>query len=120
MQSVLGTISAHHLFNWRHATGQNIEQTVNAFLTANDAVLSRLVEGPRGAMILSMVPGDSESGAIYLYDRQKCDMYMLCFDNVFDDQFSAEAFDLTFAEYDLFRYVDRPSLLVEEHELAQA
>ena len=120
MQGALGPISAHHLFNWRQVTGQNIDQTVNTFLTVGEAVLSRLIQGPRGAMILSMVPGDTESGAIYVYDRRRGDVYMLCFDDVLDDQFSAEAFDRVFAEYDLFRYVDQPGLLIEERELAQA
>lgn len=120
MQGALGTITAHHLFNWRQITGHNIDQTVNAFLAAGEAVLSRLIEGPRGAIILSMVPGDAESGAIYLYDRLKGDIYMLCFDNALDDQFSAEAFDQTFADYDLFRYVEQPNLLTDGPELAQA
>ncbi|MFC5862054.1 hypothetical protein ACFPT7_07100 [Acidicapsa dinghuensis] len=120
MNGPFGTLSAHHLLNWRHAIGHNIEQTVSAFLTTGEAVLSRLIQGPRGAMILSMVPGDAESGAIYVYDRQSGDMFMLSFDDIYDDRFSAEAFDLTFKMYDLFRFVDRPELLIEERELAEA
>ena len=120
MHGPLGTISTHHLFNWSQLTGHNIDQTVDMFLTVSEAVLSRLIEGPHGAMILSMVPGDAESGAIYVYDRRQGDMYMLCFDNVLDDQFTAEAFDQTFTEYDLFRFVDDPNLLIEYDDLAQA
>jgi hypothetical protein len=120
MQGSLGTISAHHLFNWRQQTGHDIQQTVDAFLTVSEAVLSRLIQGPRGAMILSMVPGDEASGAIYVYDRQLGDLYMLCFDRGEEDQFTAAKFDETFTEYDLFRYVDRPDLLREEPDLAQA
>ena len=120
MNGPLGTLSAHHLSNWRQATGHNIEQTVDAFLTAGEAVLSRLIQGPRGAMILSMVPGDAESGAIYVYDRHSGDMFMLCFDNAYDDQFSAEAFDMTFKVYDLFRFVAQPELLIEDREIAEA
>ena len=120
MNGPLGALSAHQLFNWRQVTGHSIEQTVNAFLTAGEAVLSRLIQGPRGEMILSMVPGDAESGAIYVYDRQSGDMFMLSFDDAYDDQFSAEAFDMTFKTYDLFRFVAQPELLIEDREIAEA
>jgi hypothetical protein len=120
MQSSLGTMSPHHLFNWREYIGRSPQRTVDAFLTVSEAVVARWIQGPRGLMLLPMVPGNPASGAIYVFDRERGDWYMLCFDDGLDDQFTPERFDETFAEYDLFRYIDQPGLLSEKAHLGDA
>lgn len=120
MQLSFGTMTAHHMFNWRDYTGANPQQTLEAFLSVSEAVLGRLIQTPRGLMVVPMVPGEEASGAIYVYDRHRGDWYMLCFDDFDDSHFTAEAFERAFAEYDLFRFVEHPELLIQQPPLAEA
>lgn len=120
MQLSLGNMTAHRIFNWRNFTGANLQQTLSAFLSVSEAVLGRLIQGPRGLLILPMVPGESASGAIYVYDRQRGDWYMLCFDDFDDSHFTTETFEKAFADYELFRFVEHPELLTGQPRLAEA
>jgi hypothetical protein len=45
--------------------------------------------------------------------------YMLTFEGC-EDQFTSEKFDRTFSEYDLFRLVEQPGLLLSEIQPANA
>lgn len=120
MQSRSGNVTAHHMFNWRNYTGANTKHTLDAFLSAGEAVLGRLIQTPRGMLVLPMVPGDDASGAIYVYDRHRGDWYMLCFDELDDSHLTTELFDQVFAEYDLFRFVEHPELLAAQPRPAEA
>ena len=66
-----------------------------------------------------MVPDNTASGAIYVFDRLRNDWYMLSFEGC-EDQFTSEKFDRAFSEYDLFRLVEQPSLLLSESHPARA
>ena len=66
-----------------------------------------------------MVPGDDASGAIYVFDRRRDQWYMLSFEQC-EDRFSSEMFDRTFSEYDLFRLIEQPGLLISELQPANA
>jgi hypothetical protein len=66
-----------------------------------------------------VVPDNDESGAIYLLDRMHDQWYMLTFEGC-EDQFTSEKFDRAFSEYDLFRLVEQPGLLLSELQLANA
>ena len=120
MQITSRTMTAHHMFNWRNYTGANVEQTLNAFLSVSEAVLGRVIQSPKGMLVLPMVPGDDASGAIYLYDRQRCDWYMLCFDDLDDSHLTADSFEQLLAEFDLFRFVEHPELLADYPKPAEA
>ena len=120
MQLSLGKMTAHRMFNWRDYTGSNPEQTLAAFLSVSEAVLGRLVQTPRGMMVVPMVPGDEASGAIYIYDRYRGDWYMLGFEDFDDSHFTSEDFEKAFREYDLFRFVEHPELLIYQSQLAEA
>ena len=62
---------------------------------------------------------DSVSGAIYVFDRQRDDWYMLSFEGC-EDRFTSELFDRVFSEYKLFSYVEQPGLLLSQLQLAVA
>jgi hypothetical protein len=47
------------------------------------------------------------------------DWYMLSFEGC-EDQFTSEKFDRAFSEYDLFRLVEQPGLLLSEFQPATA
>jgi hypothetical protein len=65
------------------------------------------------------VPDDGASGAIYVFDRQREQWYMLSFEEC-EDQFTSEKFDRVFSEYDLFRVVEQPGLLLSQLPAASA
>ena len=69
--------------------------------------------------ILQMVPDDHASGAIYVFDRQHDQWYMLSFEEC-EDRFTPEKFDRAFSNYDLFRLVEQPCLLISELQPANA
>ncbi len=119
MSRSLGKMLAYHLFDWREYAGTTIQQTVAAFLKLGEADAARWIQTPKGVMLLQMAPGDPESGAIYVYDRQREAWYMLSFEGC-EDQFTSEKFDRVFSEYKLFSYVEQPGLLLSQMQSAAA
>jgi hypothetical protein len=84
-----------------------------------EAIATRWVQTAKGVLLLQMVPDNSESGVIYVFDRQREQWYMLSFEGC-EDQFTTEKFDRAFSEYDLFRLVEQPGLLLTEFQPANA
>lgn len=119
MQASLGKMSAYKLFNWRDRAAGSVEQNVAAFLEVGEAIATRWVQTRKGILLLQMVPDDAASGAIYLFDRLRDQWYMLSFEHC-EDQFTSEKFDRAFSEYDLFRLVEQPGLLLTEFQPANA
>ena len=119
MQSSLGKMSAYKILDWQDRAASSIEQTVAAFLEIGEAIATRWIQTAKGVLLLQMVPGDSASGAIYVFDRQRDQWYMVSFEEC-EDRFTAEKFDRAFSEYDLFRLVEQPGLLVSELQPANA
>ncbi len=119
MQRSLGKMSAYKMFNWGNRAAASIQQTVSTFLEVGEAIATRWVQTPKGVLLLQMVPDNTASGAIYVFDRQRSDWYMLSFEGC-EDQFTSEEFDRVFAEYKLFSYVDQPGLLLAQLQSANA
>jgi hypothetical protein len=111
MQPSLGQMSAYKMFNWQDRAASSLEQTIAAFLEIGEAIATRWIQTSKGVLLLQVVPEDPASGAIYVFDRQRDDWYMLSFEGC-EDQFTSEKFDRAFSEYNLFRYVEQPSLLL--------
>jgi hypothetical protein len=104
-------MSAYKLFNWQDRAANSLEQTIAAFLEIGEAIATRWIQTSKGVLLLQMVPEDKASGAIYVLDRERDDWFMLSFEGC-EDQFTSEEFDRVFSEYDLFRYVEQPGLLL--------
>jgi hypothetical protein len=119
MQPSLGKISAYKMFNWRDHAASSIEQTVAAFLELGEAIATRWVQTAKGVLLLQMVPDNSESGAIYLFDRLQEEWFLVSFEEC-EDRFTSAKFDRAFSEYDLFRLVEQPGLLLTEFQPANA
>lgn len=115
----LGKMSACKMFGCRDDAVGSIEQIVAAFLELGEAIATRWIETRKGVLLLQMVPDDSESGAIYVFDRQREQWYWVTFDEC-ECEFTSEKFDRAFSEYDLFRLVEQPSLLLTEIQSANA
>lgn len=110
MKPSLGKMSAYKMFNWQDREASSLEQIVAAFLEIGEAIATRWIQTSKGVLLLQMVPEDRASGAIYVFDRQRDDWYMLSFEGC-EDRFTSEEFDRVFSEYNLFRYAEQPGLL---------
>ncbi len=119
MQRSLGKMSVYHLFDWRNCANDTIQHTVTAFLNLGEAIAARWIQTPKGVMLLQMAPDNPESGAVYIFDRQRENWYMLSFEEC-EDCFSPEKFDLAFSEYKFFSYVEQPGLLLAQMQPAHA
>jgi hypothetical protein len=119
VQPSLGRMSAYKILDWQDRAASSIEQTVAAFLEIGEAIATRWIQTAKGVLLLQMVPGDDASGAIYVFDRRRDQWYMLSFEEC-EDRFTSEKFDRAFSEYDLFRLVEQPSLVISELQPANA
>jgi hypothetical protein len=113
MQTSLGKMSVYKMFNWSDQAAGSVEETIAAFLELGEAVATRWIETRKGVLLLQIVLDDVGSGAIYVFDRLREQWYMLSFEGC-EDQFTSEKFDRAFSEYDLFRVVEQPGLLLSE------
>jgi hypothetical protein len=65
---------------------------------------------PKGILLMPVAPENPASGAIYVYDRQRQEFFLLSFDGP-DDNLTAQDFAQLFLEYNLLQYAERPALL---------
>jgi len=90
-------------------------EAVDALIAATEkAQIVRWIEFPTAVLLFLVVPGDSQSGAFYVFDRRAGTWLWLDFD---DDQYggySTGDFDLLVCEYDFLSLVERPGLLSAE------
>jgi hypothetical protein len=109
-----GAIHFHRLFSLQQLAICNCEpftdRIIRKFLEIGEAVTARWIEMPRGILLLQMVPGRSDTGAIYLYDRQQEVFYLIGFDGP-EDNLTLEEFSELLSEYRLIQYVEQPSLI---------
>ena len=87
-------------------------EAIDALIAATEkAQVVRWIEFPTAVLLFLVVPGDSQSGAFYVFDRRACTWLWLDFE---DDQYggyTASDFDLLVREYDFLSLVERPGLL---------
>lgn len=110
-QRTLGRISAVRLFPSGLPSTRTSQQVVTSFLNATESVAHRWIESRKGILVLAMVPFDSASGAIYVYDRQRDMWYMLSFEEM-DSLFTLELFKQIYKEYRLHEYMIQPGLVL--------
>jgi hypothetical protein len=78
------------------------DKAIVGFARKAEARLARWLDFAKGALLFLMVPGDSESGAFYIYDRDRLSFYPLSlaiegrYGGFREDEFEslAKAFDL--------------------------
>jgi hypothetical protein len=97
-----------------------VEHVIKTFLHVGDAVAERWIEMPKGILLLQSIPGRSDSGAIYLYDRVRQVFFFVNFADGRDDSFTAAEFDDLVNEYDLVRFASRPGGLLAQTRFAAA
>jgi hypothetical protein len=89
----------------------NIAHVVKVFLTIGDGVAARWIEMPKCVLLLQTVAGIPESGAIYLYDRERHQFYLAVFEQGREDALTTTEFEQLVAEYDLLGYIENRSNL---------
>jgi hypothetical protein len=91
----------------------NIAHVVKVFLAIGDGIAARLIEMPKCLLLLQTVAGNAESGAIYLYDRERRYFYLGVFEQGRDDDaLTTTEFEELVTEYDLLGYVENPRNLM--------
>lgn len=90
----------------------NIAHVVKVFLTIGDGVAARWIEMPKCVLLLQTVAGIPESGAIYLYDRERYQFYLAVFEQGREDALTTTEFEQLVAEYDLLGYIENRSNLI--------
>jgi len=110
-----GSMFFHRLFSAQEiGLGTNAAQfttaVISQFLKIGEAVAARWIEMPQGVLILQIIAGRADSGAIYFYDRKQQIFYMIAFDGP-DDNLTLEDFNQLLVEYDLIRFAEHPNLI---------
>lgn len=119
MHHSLGKMTVYHQFSWREQPCDSIQQIVAAFLRIGEATAIRWIETSKGILLLQAAPENPASGAIYIFDRQREEWYLLSFEGC-EDQFTSESFDRIYSEYQLFTYVEEPGRLLAQIHSAHA
>lgn len=86
----------------------NIAHVVKVFLAIGEGVAARWIEMPKCVLLLQTVAGIPESGAIYLYDRQRHQFYLAVFEQGREDALTTTEFEQLVTEYDLLGYIENP------------
>jgi hypothetical protein len=114
MERSRGNITIHHMWSVKDMGIGNpephVDRVIRVFLTIGEAVAARWIQMPKAILLLQMAPENAASGAIYLYDRQRQDFYMLSFEGA-DDNLTLEEFSQLISEYKLLRFAEQPELL---------
>jgi hypothetical protein len=109
-----GPVSFHPLFTAEDIglrKDASVEHAIKVFLYIGEAIASRWVQMPKGVLLLQAVPDNPQSGAIYLYDRERQIFYFACFDKGCDDSLSVAEFEQLVTEYDLVSWTANPARL---------
>ena len=98
----------------------NIAHVVKVFLALGDGVAARWIEMPKCVLLLQSVAGIPDSGAIYLYDRERHQFYLAVFEQGREDALTTTEFEQLVAEYDLLGYIENRSSLTTLSPAGQA
>ena len=88
------------------------EPAVEALLAAaENAHPARWIEFASSILLFAIIPGDPDSGALYVFDRKTGVWFWIDFEDEQYGGYSVSDFDLLFHEYDILTLVERPALL---------
>ena len=116
---MFGTMNATPVLDLRSAPQEianSTDRAVARLLEVTDHPrIERWTQFPKAVLVFLVVPGDPESGALYVYDRRAKVWYWIDFN---DDQFGGYAvadFDRLVRECHFFDLVEQPSVLVKKN-----
>lgn len=88
-----------------------VEEASRGLAQAAEAEIVRWVQFPAGVLFFTLVSGDPESGALYVFDRKAGVFYWLNFDDRKWGGYSIEDYRVLVREHDLTALAQRPALL---------
>jgi hypothetical protein len=88
-----------------------IEEASNGLARVAEAQIVRWVQFPAGALFFTLVPGDPESGALYVLDRKTGTLYWLNFDDQKWGGYSLDDYEALVRQHKLTALAQRPWLL---------
>ena len=91
--------------------GASVEHAIKVFLYIGEAIASRWIQMPKGVLLLQSVPDNPQSGAIYLYDRERQTFYLVVFEHGRDDCLTTAEFEQLVVEYNLLSWAANPDVL---------
>lgn len=106
---MFGQMKAHPLLR---IDTKSADQEIGALLKLTEnAEPVRWIEFPNSILVLVTVPGEPDSGALYVLDRRTGTWFWLDFEDEQYSGYSIDDFDLLVHEYDFLSLVERPGLL---------
>ena len=89
----------------------DLEESVMELIKVTDNVeIVRWIEFPNSLLLFLLVPGDPESGAVYVLDRKKGTWYSVDFEDEQFSGYSVEEFEMLLKECRFLDLVERPGL----------
>lgn len=107
-----GAMTATPLFASSLPAPRTPSAVVRSFLDVAEGFAHRWIDTRKGILLLQMTPYTTDTGSIYIYDRDRDFWYRLSFEQI-DDTFTVESFEQAYAEYRLAAYVGQPGLLLK-------
>lgn len=91
--------------------GAGLDQASRGLAERSDAQIARWVQFPAGALFFTLVPGDPESGAIFIFNRREGVFYSIDFDDDKWGGYSLDDYKILERTYRLSDLAQRPRLL---------
>jgi len=89
----------------------DLQVAITTLLRAADQPeIVRWIDFPRLVLLFLLVPGDSESGAVYVLDRKRGTWYMVDFEDNQFGGYSVSQLDRLLREYRFLDLLERPAL----------
>jgi hypothetical protein len=88
----------------------HVDRAIDEFLKLGEGVAARWIQMPKGVLLFQVVPDKPDSGAIYLYDRERQEFFLLEVEGS-DEHLTLDEFLELVSQYDLLRYVEQPGRL---------
>ena len=88
-----------------------LDQASRGLAERSEAQIVRWVQFPAGALFFTLVPGDPESGGVYVFDRKEGVFYWLNFDDQKWGGYSLADYEALERSYRLSLLAQRPRML---------
>ena len=91
--------------------GVDLQTAVAALITVADNVeIVRWIELPASVLLFLLVPGDPDSGAVYVLDRKKGTWYAVDFEDEQFGGYSVNQLEMLLKECNFLDLIERPGL----------
>src|SRR5271169_5391521 len=93
-----------------------LDQASRGLAERSEAQIVRWVQFPAGALFFALVPGDPESGAVYVFDRKDGVFYLVDFNDQKWGGYSLTEYEVLERTHQLTMLAQRPWLLERRYD----